>query len=98
MFHIFIVVFSGFFLDFFCFSCLVGTLLYHYLLPMKNLFLLHDTEPPRSSPQQDQGAVGSGNGPPVPPLIDPGNAITYTDDFSNVAADNSTIRELPTVS
>lgn len=55
-------------------------------------------EPPRSSPQQDPGALGSGNGPPVPPLIDPGNAITYTDDFGNIAADNSTIRELPTVS
>lgn len=56
------------------------------------------TEPPRSSPQQDPGALGgSGNGPPVPPLIDTGNAITYTDEFGNVAADNSTARELPTV-
>lgn len=54
-------------------------------------------EPPRSSPQQDPGALGSGNGPPVPPLIDTGNAITYTDEFGNVAADNSTARELPTV-
>lgn len=54
-------------------------------------------EPPRSSPQQDPGALGSGNGPPVPPLIDTGNAITYTDEFGNIAADNSTARELPTV-
>lgn len=55
------------------------------------------SEPPRSSPQQDPGALGSGNGPPVPPLIDTGNAITYTDEYGNVAADNSTARELPTV-
>lgn len=59
------------------------------------------SEPPRSSPQQDPGALGGSgngpNGPPVPPLIDTGNAITYTDEFCNVAADNSTARELPTV-
>lgn len=54
------------------------------------------SEPPRSSPQQDPGALG--NGPPVPPLIDTGNTITYTDEYGNVAADNSTARELPTVS
>ncbi|XP_031618151.1 uncharacterized protein LOC116337609 [Contarinia nasturtii] len=54
-------------------------------------------EPPRSSPQQDPGALGSGNGPPVPPVFDTGNAITYPDEYGNVAADNSTARELPTV-
>lgn len=54
-------------------------------------------EPPRSSPQQDPGALGSGNGPPSPPLIDPGNAITYPEEYANIAADNSTTRELPTV-
>lgn len=62
-----------------------------------NLLVFVSVEPPRSSPQQDPGALGSGNGPPVPPLIDTGNAITYTDEFGNVAADNSTARELPTV-
>lgn len=60
--------------------------------------LLYVAEPPRSSPQQDPGVLGSGNGPPVPPLIDTGNAVTYTDEYGNVAADNSTARELPTVS
>lgn len=59
--------------------------------------LLFILEPPRSSPQQDPGALGSGNGPPVPPVFDTGNAITYPDEYGNVAADNSTARELPTV-
>lgn len=48
-------------------------------------------EPPRSSPQHD-AATGT-NGPATDVS---GNAITYTDEYGNLA-ENSTIRELPTV-
>lgn len=57
------------------------------------------TEPPRSSPQQDSGTLPSrGNGPPLPPQTDGGiHPVTFTDEYGNLA-ENSTTRELPTVS
>lgn len=55
------------------------------------------TEPPRSSPQQDSGTLPRGNGPPVPPQTDGAHPVTFTDEFGSLA-ENSTTRELPTVS
>ncbi|XP_037041291.1 uncharacterized protein LOC119078008 isoform X1 [Bradysia coprophila] len=53
-------------------------------------------EPPRSSPQQDSGALPKGYGAPGPPQTDGMIPVTFTDEYVNIS-ENATTRELPTI-
>ncbi|XP_058463067.1 uncharacterized protein LOC131437613 isoform X8 [Malaya genurostris] len=57
-------------------------------------------EPPRTSYQQDSGALAGNSGPPISPHADTAPSLSgfgiFSDEFGNISV-NSTSRELPTI-
>lgn len=63
---------------------------------------VHLQEPPRTSFQQDSGALAGNSGPPISPHADTAPSLSgfgiFSDEFGNISTNSTSRNELPTVS